>query len=234
MCRFHTQTAGCALTAQQPWNNVMRTTLQALAAVLGGTQSLHTNALDEALALPTEHAATLALRTQQVLAYETGVTETVDPFAGSYFVERLTLDLEQAAVNYIRKIDEMGGMIAAIERGYPQREIAQAAYQYQRAVETKEKVVVGVNAFAAERETVEVLSIDASVGERQAEKLHELRSRRDNGLVSRTLSLVEEAARGSANLMPPILDCVRAYATLGEICNRLRTVFGTYQESSVI
>ena len=234
MCRFHTQTAGCALTAQQPWNNVTRTTLQALAAVLGGTQSLHTNALDEALALPTERAATLALRTQQVLAYETGLTETVDPFAGSYFVERLTLDLEQAASEYIRKIDEMGGMVVAIERGYPQREISQAAYQYQRAVETKEKLVIGVNAFAAEPETVETLAIDSSVGERQAEKLRELRSRRDNELVNRTLSYLEDAARGPANLMPPILDCVGAYATLGEVCNRLRSVFGTYQESSAI
>lgn len=234
MCRFHTQTAGCSLTAQQPWNNVMRTTVQALAAVLGGTQSLHTNSLDEALALPTEQAAMLALRTQQVLAYETGIAEIVDPFAGSYFVERLTLDMEETALQYIRKIDEMGGMVAAIERGFPQREIAQASYEYQRAIESKEKIIVGVNAYSGDHALPEILAVDSSVAEKQSEKLHRLRSRRDAVRVDAALNALEQAARGSANLMPPILDCVRAYATVGEICNRLRAVFGMYQESSVL
>jgi len=234
MLRFHTQTAGCALTAQQPYNNVVRTALQALAAVLGGTQSLHTNALDEALALPTEAAALLALRTQQVLAYESGVTETADPLGGSYFLERLTRDMEQASYDYFRRIDEMGGMVAAIERGFPQREIAQASYEYQRAVESREKIVVGVNAYAGEQALPEILSIDSSAHERQVEKLRQLRSRRDASRTQAALDALEQAARGNANLMPPILDCVRAYCTVGEICNRLREVFGVYQESSVV
>ena len=233
-CRFHAQTAGCSLTAQQPWNNVMRTTIQALAAVLGGTQSLHTNSLDEALALPSEQAATLALRTQQVIACETGVTQTADPFGGSYFVERLTLDMEQAAIEYIRRIDEMGGMVAAIERGYPQREIAQAAYQYQRAIESGEKIVVGVNAFSGEQTSPELLSVDATAQAKQAEKLRRLRARRDAARVDAAMNALERAARGTENLMSPILDCVRAYATVGEICRRLRSVFGFYQEASVI
>ena len=234
MCRFHTQTAGCSLTAQQPWNNVVRTTVQALAAVLGGTQSLHTNSLDEALALPTEKAALLALRTQQVLAYESGVPYTADPLAGSYFVERLTLDMEQACYDYFRKIDEMGGMIAAIERGYPQREIAQAAYRYQRAIESQEKIIVGVNAFAGDQTMPEILSIDSTAHERQAEKLRRLRSRRDSARVESALDTLERAARSTDNLMPAILDCVRAYTTVGEICYRLRAVFGVYVESSVV
>ena len=234
MLRFHTQTAGCSLTAQQPYNNVVRTTIQALAAVLGGTQSLHTNSLDEALALPTEEAALLALRTQQVLAYESGVTQTVDPLGGSYFLERLTLDMEAACYEYFRRIDEMGGMVAAIERGFPQREIAQASYQYQRAVESREKIVVGVNAFAADQTGLEILSIDSTAHERQVEKLRRLRTRRDSSRADAALDALEQAARGEANLMPPILDCVRAYCTVGEICNRLRAVFGVYQESSVV
>jgi methylmalonyl-CoA mutase N-terminal domain/subunit len=234
MCRFHAQTAGCSLTAQQPWNNVVRTTIQALAAVLGGTQSLHTNSLDEALALPTEEAATLALRTQQVLAYESGVTATADPLAGSYFLERLTLDMEQACTDYFRRIDGMGGMIAAIERGFPQREIAQASYQYQRAVESREKLVVGVNAFAGEQTVPEILAIDSTAHERQVEKLRRLRVRRDSGKAEAALDALERAARGTDNLMPPILECVRAYATVGEICHRLRAVFGIYEESSVV
>jgi len=302
MCRFHTQTAGCSLTAQQPYNNVVRTTLQALAAVLGGTQSLHTNSLDEALALPTEHAATVALRTQQVLAHESGVTETADPLAGSYFVERLTLDMEQACYDYFRRIDEMGGMVAAIERGFPQREIAQASYTYQRAIESNEKLIVGVNAFAGDQAPLEILSIGSTAQQWQAEKLLRLRSRRDPARVASALDALEQVARAnptrdpiraatqseprpnpsrdpiraatvrerannpsreslpraesrgegagkkseprasasgqptlsSDNLMPAILDCVRAYATVGEICHRLRAVFGTYQETSVI
>ncbi len=234
MCRFHTQTAGCSLTAQQPENNVVRTAIQALAAVLGGTQSLHTNSLDEALALPTEEAALLALRTQQVLAYESGVTATADPLAGSYFVERMTLDMERECMEYFRKIDAMGGMIAAIERGFPQREIAQASYQYQRAIESREKIIVGVNAFAGDRSRPEILAIDQTAGERQIEKLQRLRGRRDAGRVERSLAALETAARGTQNLMPSILESVRAYATVGEICDRLRGVFGTYQETSVV
>ena len=234
MCRFHTQTAGCSLTAQQPWNNVIRTTIQALAAVLGGTQSLHTNSLDEALALPTEDAALLALRTQQVLAYESGVADTADPLAGSYFLERLTLDMEQACYEYFEKIDDMGGMIAAIERGFPQREIAQASYQYQRSIESGEKIIVGVNAFASDQGQPEILSIDQMAAERQTEKLRRLRGRRDAGRVESSLAALEGAARGNDNLMPFILECVRNYCTLGEICNRLRAVFGTYQEASII
>ncbi len=234
MLRFHAQTAGCSLTGQQPYNNVVRTTLQALAAVLGGAQSLHTNALDEALALPTEAAALLALRTQQVLAHESGVTETADPLGGSYFLERLTLDLEQACTDYFRRIDEMGGMVAAIERGFPQREIAQAAYDYQRAVESQEKIVVGVNAYAAEQAPPPILSIDAAARERQAEKLERLRARRDAARAESALDALERSACGNDNLMPPILECVRAYGSLGEICNRLRAVFGVYVESSIV
>ena len=233
MCRFHTQTAGCSLTAQQTSNNVVRTTIQALAAVLGGTQSLHTNSLDEALALPTEQAALLALRTQQVLAYESGVTNTADPLGGSYFVERLTLDMEEACYEYFRKIDDMGGMIAAIERGFPQREIAQASYQYQRSIESGEKIIVGVNAFASDQRQPEILSIDQTAGERQVEKLRRLRMKRDSGRVEVALDALEKSARGEENMMPSILECVRAYCTVGEICNRLRGVFGVYTEASV-
>ena len=234
MCRFHSQTAGCSLTAQQPYNNVVRTTIQALAAILGGMQSLHTNSLDEALALPTEEAATLALRTQQVLAFESGVTETADPLGGSYFLERLTLDMEQACYEYFRKIDEMGGMIAAIEQGFPQKEIAQASYLYQRSIESGEKVVVGVNAFAGDQRRPEILSIDQTAAERQVEKLRRVRLKRDSGRAAASLDALEKAARGKDNLMPSILECVRAYSTLGEICNRLRGVFGVYVETSVL
>jgi methylmalonyl-CoA mutase N-terminal domain/subunit len=232
MCRFHTQTAGCSLTAQQPYNNVVRTAIQALAAVLGGTQSLHTNSLDEALALPTEFAATLALRTQQIIAHESGVTNTVDPLAGSYFVERLTSDMEQGCYEYFQKIDAMGGMIAAIERGFPQREIHEAAYQYQRAIDRKEKIIVGVNEYVVQQEPQEIpiLYIDESVAEVQKQRLRDLRARRDNDRVRRTLRALQEAARGTENTMPYILDCVRAYATLGEICEAMKEVFGEYQE----
>jgi methylmalonyl-CoA mutase N-terminal domain/subunit len=232
--RFHTQTAGCSLTGQQPYNNVVRTALQALAAVLGGTQSLHTNSLDEALALPTEAAALLALRTQQVIAHESGVARTADPLGGSYFVERLTLDMEQACYDYFRRIDEMGGMVAAIERGFPQREIAQASYDYQRAVESREKIVVGVNAYNAEQSLPEILSIDTSARDAQVEKLRRLRARRDAARAASALDALEQAAGANQNLMPPILECVRGYCTVGEICNRLRTVFGVYVESSIL
>ena len=231
--RFHAQTAGCSLTAQQPYNNVVRTAVQALAAVMGGTQSLHTNSLDEAWALPTEFAATLALRTQQILAHETGVANIVDPFGGSYFVETLTNEMEDAAWKYIHKIDEMGGMIPAIERGYPQREIADASYKYQQAVERKEKIIVGVNEFEGEEKPIEVLRIAESVRAQQSERLRKLRAERSSGKVARQLAALREAAQGTDNLMPHILSSVKAYATLGEICDALREVFGTHEEASV-
>jgi len=231
--RFHTQTAGCSLTAQQPMNNVVRTALQALAGVLGGTQSLHTNSLDEAWALPTEFAATLALRTQQIIAHETGVTNTVDPLGGSYFVEALTNEIEQGAWDYIHRIDHMGGMVAAIEKSYPQREIAEASYRYQMAIDKKEKIIVGVNDYVAEEQPIEVLQIDESVAHRQAERLHQLRAERSSAEVERRLQALQKAAAGSDNLMPFLYDAVKAYATLGEICETLRTVFGAYEEVAI-
>ncbi|MBI4467280.1 MAG: methylmalonyl-CoA mutase family protein [Acidobacteria bacterium] len=232
--RFHTQTAGCSLTAQQPYVNVVRTTIQALAAVLGGTQSLHTNSLDEAWALPTEFAATLALRTQQVIAHESGVTHTADPLGGSYFVERLTTEMERGCYEYFEKIDALGGMIPAIERGFPQREIAEAAYRYHQEVDRREKIVVGINDYvAADEPPLEILRIDESVARRQAERLAALRRERDNRRVAQTLKDLEAAARGSENTMPRILECVRAYATLGEVCDALRSVFGTYEEVAI-
>jgi methylmalonyl-CoA mutase N-terminal domain/subunit len=231
LCRFHAQTAGCSLTAQQPYNNVVRTTLQALAAVLGGTQSLHTNSLDEAWALPTEEAVTIALRTQQVLAHESGVTQSVDPLAGSYFVESLTSETERACYDYFQKIDSMGGMVPALERGYPQKEIHDAAYAYQQAIERKEKIIVGVNDFVTEEDRpIKLLVINDSVARRQAKKLEETRNQRDTARVQQTLEALGSAASTDANLMPYILECVRAYATLGEMCDVLRKVFGTYQE----
>ena len=230
--RFHAQTAGVSLTAQQPYNNVVRTALQAMSAVLGGTNSLHTNALDEALSLPTESAATLALRTQQVIAYESGVTGTVDPLAGSYFVERLTRDLEDEAREYFRKIDAMGGMVRAIELGYPQKEIAESAYRSQQAVERREQVIVGVNEFVQEGESpADTLYIDESAGETQAAKLAEMKKRRDRPPVERALNAIRAAAKTSSNLLPPIVEAVRAYATVGEMCGALRDVWGEYEET---
>ena len=230
--RFHAQTAGCSLTWQQPYNNVVRTALQAMAAVLGGAQSLHTNSLDEAYALPSEHAVTLALRTQQVLAYESGVTRTPDPLGGSYFLEKLTLDTEHAANDYIRRIDEMGGMIAAIEAGFPQREIAAASYRYQREIESGERVIVGVNRFQSDDQPIELLQIDESAAQKQSAKLEALRRRRDQSRVRQSLDALRRAAEGTENTMPYLLDAVRAYASLGEICDALRAVFGGYQETS--
>jgi methylmalonyl-CoA mutase N-terminal domain/subunit len=230
--RFHAQTAGCSLTWQQPYNNVVRTSLQAMAAVLGGAQSLHTNSLDEAYALPGEQAVTIALRTQQVLAYESGVTNTPDPLGGSYFLEKLTLDAEAAANQYIRRIDEMGGMVPAIEAGFPQTEIAAASYRYQREVESGERVIVGVNRFQSDDQPIELLQIDETSARHQREKLAALRARRDNRQVTKTLDALKRAAEGAENTMPRILDAVRAYATLGEICDALREVFGTYQETA--
>jgi methylmalonyl-CoA mutase N-terminal domain/subunit len=233
--RFHTQTAGVSLTAQQPYNNVVRTALQALAAVLGGTNSLHTNSLDEALALPTKEAATIALRTQQIIAHESGVVNTVDPLGGSYFVETLTREMEEGARQYWDTIDRMGGMIEAIERGYPQKEIAEAAYRFQQAVERREKIIVGVNDFVQEdEEPIEILYIDDAAAQRQIARLEELRRTRDNDAVQRALDALRDTARGTGNTMPAILDCVRAYATIGEMCDALRDVWGEYEEVPVI
>src|SRR6202522_709218 len=231
--RFHTQTAGCSLTAQQPYNNVVRTALQALAAVLGGTNSLHTNSLDEAWALPTEFAATLALRTQQIIAHESGVTNTADPLGGSYFVETLTNEIERGGWDYIYKIDALGGMVNAIERGYPQREIAEASYNYQLAVDRKDKIIVGVNDYVAQEKGIELLQIDETVTRRQSEQLKKLRTERSNDEVTRNLNALRQAAAGSANLMPFIYDAVKSYATLGEICDAMRDVFGIYQEVAI-
>ncbi len=233
--RFHTQTAGVSLTAQQPYNNVVRTALQALAAVLGGTQSLHTNSLDEALALPTAEAATLALRTQQIIAHESGVTNVADPLGGSYFLERLTLDMEQGARDYFATIDKIGGMVEAIEQGFPQKEIAEASYRFQQSVERRQKVIVGVNEYVQENEApLPTLYIDESTAERQLARLDDLRRTRDNDRVRRALNALQETARGSGNTMYPLLDAVRAYATVGEMCDALREVWGEYEEVPLI
>jgi methylmalonyl-CoA mutase, N-terminal domain len=233
MCRFHTQTAGVSLTAQQPYNNVVRTALQALAGVLGGTQSLHTNSLDEALALPTEEAVTIALRTQQIIAHESGVVNTVDPLAGSYFVEKLTRDIEADALEYFRRIDAMGGMVAAVEKGFPQREIQEAAFQFQKAVERGEKVIVGVNEYVMDEKPHPILYIDETVADEQAARVAALKASRDNEKVRAALSGLQAAARGTGNLMLPILDAARAYATLGEMCDALREVWGEYEEQPI-
>jgi len=228
--RVHTQTGGSTLTAQQPDNNIVRVTLQALAAVLGGTQSLHTNSRDEALALPTEESARIALRTQQIIAYESGVTDTVDPLAGSYYVEYLTDQIECKALEYMEKIEKMGGAVAAVEAGYMQREIHKQAYETQRKIESGEEIVVGMNSFKLENEPQpELLRVDPALGRKQKEKLQELRARRDNHAVEQTLSRLKAGAEGSENLMPLILDCVRQYATIGEICGVMRSVFGEYR-----
>jgi methylmalonyl-CoA mutase, N-terminal domain len=233
--RFHSQTAGVSLTAQQPYNNVVRTALQALSAVLGGTQSLHTNSLDEALALPTSEAVTIALRTQQIIAHESGVANVVDPLGGSYFVEKLTRDMEREAQATFRTIDEMGGMVAAIECGYPQKEIAESAYLFQQAVERRERIIVGVNDFVAENETpLPTLYIDEAASERQLAKLERLRRGRDRDGVERALDALRTAAVRNENTMFPILDAVRAYATVGEMCDALREVWGEYEEVPVI
>jgi methylmalonyl-CoA mutase, N-terminal domain len=230
--RFHAQTAGCSLTWQQPYNNVVRTAWQAMSAVLGGAQSLHTNSLDEAYALPSEQAVTIALRTQQVLAYETGVVNTPDPLGGSYFIEKLTLEMEEAANDYIRQIDKLGGMIPAIEAGFPQSEIAAASYRYQREVERGERVIVGANRFQTDDQQIEILQIDQSAQKSQEEKVENLRARRNNAAVQNALDALSRAAEGTENTMPYITEAVRAYATLGEICDTLRTVFGTYTETA--
>jgi methylmalonyl-CoA mutase N-terminal domain/subunit len=229
--RFHTQTAGVSLTAQQPYNNVVRTALQALAGVLGGTNSLHTNSLDEALALPTTEAATLALRTQQIIAHESGVANVVDPLGGSWYVEALTNRLEAEAFEYFDRIDGMGGMVAAIELGYPQREIAESAYRFQQSVEQGRKIVVGVNAYVADQDArVPILYIDDAIGDVQLSKVAAIKASRDNGRVTAALRSMQDAARGTGALMEPILEAVRAYATVGEMCDALRDVWGEYVE----
>ncbi len=230
--RFHTQTAGVSLTAQQPLNNIVRVAIQALAGVLGGTQSLHTDAYDEALALPSDEAALIALRTQQIIAHESGVTNTIDPLGGSYFIEKLTRDMEEGAFDYFRKIDAFGGMIEAVDAGFPQREIQESSYQYQLAVESKDKIIVGVNDYVMEEEPMQVplLQIDESVAELQCGRLKKLRAERDNAMVEKRLRNLAEGARSGENTMPLLLDAVRAYATLGEMCDALRPVFGEYRE----
>jgi methylmalonyl-CoA mutase N-terminal domain/subunit len=230
MLRFHTQTGGSTLTAQQPKNNISRVTLQALAAVLGGTQSLHTNGYDEALSLPTEEAAKLALRTQQIIGYESGVTDTVDPLAGSYFIETLTDQIEAEAWKYIERIDEMGGSVSAIENGFMQNEIARSSYQYQTAIEQKEKVIVGVNQFVEkEASPTGLLRVDDSIRKIQAEKLAKLRSKRDNTKVEECLAKIKAAGLTDTNLMPLVIEAVEQYATLGEISDTLRSIYGEYQ-----
>ncbi|OGU43841.1 MAG: methylmalonyl-CoA mutase [Ignavibacteria bacterium RIFCSPLOWO2_02_FULL_55_14] len=235
MLRFHTQTAGCSLTAQQPENNIVRTAVEALAGVLGGTQSLHTNSMDETLALPSEKAAKIALRTQQILAYETGVANTIDPLAGSYFIEALTTRMEEEAEQYFEKIDAIGGVIPAIEAGFFQKEIAEAAYRYQRELDRKEKIIVGVNDFVEEGESIQIpiLQISPEVEKKQRQRLADVRQSRDQAKVNEALDALRRAASEGSNIMPPLLASVRAYATLGEQCNALAEVFGVYEEPAV-
>ena len=230
MLRFHTQTAGCSLTAQQPYNNVVRTACEALSAVLGGTQSLHTNSLDETYAIPTEEAVTVALRTQQVLAEETGVTNTIDPLAGSYFIEALTSQIEEQAWEYIRKIDEMGGMVAAIERGYPQSLIAESAYKFQKQVDSGEKVIVGVNKYVTDHPPITTWRMNPDIEQRQLRRLCEVKETRDNQKVRELLQEIRKASQNGENLMPHIIDAVREYTTIQEICDVWRDIFGTYTD----
>ncbi|MBN2157096.1 MAG: methylmalonyl-CoA mutase family protein [Candidatus Lokiarchaeota archaeon] len=231
--RFHTQTAGVSLTAQEPENNIVRVTLQALAAVLGGTQSLHTNSFDEALCLPTEKAVRIALRTQQIIAHESGATNTIDPLAGSYYVEALTDEMERQAEEYFKKIEELGGVIPAIRQNFFQREIARAAYRYQKEVEAKERIIVGVNKYVTESERPEILYIDEKVEEEQCERLENTKKNRDSEKTTKALSILKQKARTEENLIPFILDCVRAYASIGEIIGALKEVWGTYREDAI-
>ncbi|MGC1122771.1 MAG: methylmalonyl-CoA mutase family protein [Candidatus Methanofastidiosia archaeon] len=230
MLRFHTQTAGCSLTAQQPENNIVRTTLEALAAVLGGTQSLHTNSMDEALALPSEKAVRIALRTQQILAYESGAPNTIDPLAGSYFIEDMTRKIEEQAQDYLKKIDSMGGVLKAIETGYIQREIQESSYRYQKEVESRERTVVGLNDFVIDEPvTIDILKVDPEVEKRQIERLTQTRKSRNSGDVKKALDALESAAHKDQNLIPPIIEATRHYASIGEVCGVLREVFGEYK-----
>jgi methylmalonyl-CoA mutase N-terminal domain/subunit len=235
MMRFHTQTGGATLTAQQPDNNIVRTAFQALAAVLGGTQSLHTNSKDEALALPTQQAVELALRTQQIIGYETGVADTIDPFAGSYYVEKLTDQIEADAIEYIKRIDAMGGSLVAIEQGFQAREIQESAFRMQKDIEAKRRVVVGVNEYVEQEPPIAgLMRVDPQVGERQRARLAKLRADRDDAQVAQLLARLEQAATGTDNLMPVLIDCVEHYVTLGEICRVLRNVWGEYQGTLAI
>ncbi|MEK7786528.1 MAG: methylmalonyl-CoA mutase family protein, partial [Chloroflexota bacterium] len=235
LMRFHTQTAGVSLTAQQPENNIVRVAIQALAAVIGGTQSLHTNSMDEALALPSEHAVTVALRTQQIIAEESGVANTVDPLGGSFFVEAMTDKMEAQARNYFARIEDLGGMLPAIDKGFFQREISDAAYQYQREIDQKARTIVGVNDYVENKPIkIPILEMDPSGYDRQVKRLQTLRRERDNGRVGQTLDRLRLACNGTENTMPFILDCVRAYATLSEIVNVMRESFGTYKEPTLI
>ena len=235
MIRFHTQTAGCTLTAQQPKNNIVRVAFQAMAAVMGGTQSLHTNSMDEALCLPSEEAVQIALRTQQLIAYETGVTDTVDPLAGSYYMETLTNEIYERASSYIKKIDELGGAAEAIEKGFIQREIQDSAYKYQRQIEKEERVVVGLNRFQVEEEKpTNLLRVDPGVRTSQIERLKKVRSERDDSMVEKALADLKQGAQGDGNLMPLILEAVKVYSTLGEVCDVLREVFGEYQQVNTL
>jgi len=235
MLRFHTQTAGCSLTAQQPENNIVRTAYEALAGVLGGTQSLHTNSMDETLALPSEKAVKIALRTQQILAYETGVANTIDPLAGSYFIEALTTKMEQEAEQYFERIDAFGGVIPAIEAGFFQREIAEAAYRYQRELDVKDKIIVGVNDFVEQDEHIEIpiLEISPEVEIKQRKRLADVRQSRNESDVEKSLADLKRAAEENTNIMPRLLACTTCYATLGEMCNTLAEVFGVYEEPAV-
>jgi methylmalonyl-CoA mutase N-terminal domain/subunit len=230
MLRFHTQTAGCSLTAQQPYNNVVRTAYEALAAVLGGTQSLHTNSLDETYAIPTEEAVTVALRTQQILSEETGVANTVDPLGGSYFVEALTQQMEELAWEYIHRIDEMGGMVAAIERGFPQAEVADSAYKFQRQIDCGEKVIVGVNKYMTEHPPITIWRMKPEIEERQLRRLREVKQMRNNAKVKELLGQIRMVSENGENLMPYLVSAVREYATIQEICDVWRDVFGRYTD----
>jgi methylmalonyl-CoA mutase N-terminal domain/subunit len=233
--RFHTQTAGSSLTAQQPENNIVRTAIQALAAVLGGTQSLHTNSMDEALALPSEKAVRIALRTQQIIALESGVTNSVDPLGGSFMVESLTDKMEQVAYDYFKRIGDMGGVVPAIEKGFFQREIAQSAYRYQLGIENKEHIIVGVNDYVSDEPVeIPILTMDEEGMQRQVNRLNQVRRERDNREVQQRLTDLQTATKSDKNMMPYIIEAVRAYATLGEICDVLRQVFGEYQEVPVL
>jgi len=235
MLRFHTQTGGATLTAQQPENNIVRTAVQALAAVLGGTQSLHTNAKDEALALPTQDAAELALRTQQVIAYESGVANSIDPLAGSYYIESLTDELEKGAWDYLHRIEDMGGAVTAIETGYMQREIQEASYAYQQAVDDGKKIIVGVNRFQEENEEPKMIfRVNPEAEQAQLIRLRKTREERDNAAVEASLARLEAACRDGDNLMPPIMEAVQAYAGVGEICGVMRTVFGDYRAPTAV
>jgi methylmalonyl-CoA mutase, N-terminal domain len=235
MLRFHTQTAGCSLTAQQPLNNIMRVAFQAMSAVLGGTQSLHTNSFDEALALPSEQAVQVALRTQQVVAYETNVCDTIDPLAGCYYVENLTDEIEARAQDYIDQIDRLGGAVAAIEKGFIQKEIGASAYRFQQEIEKGQRIIVGLNRFqTVEEKFKDLLKVDPTVGEKQRARLQELKNTRDQAAVQQALAELKTAAEGTDNLMPPILKAVKALATLGEVCDTLRAVFGEYEAPALV